>query len=104
MKIRGFLFFLTLFGFYVAFGQSTEEFGSVKVAELSNEMYAKDTASAIVLFDVGDLVVEPNAVSGSILKRHTRVKILKPQAFKEWGNLSFYIPKEGSIKIKGATL
>jgi hypothetical protein len=84
-------------------GQNSEEFGSVSVNELSNQSYAGDTAAAVILFDIGSLKLEPNAVAGSTLKRHMRIKILKRQALSYWGSHKISIHKAGDLKIKGIT-
>jgi hypothetical protein len=91
-----------LLSFTLSYSQKAE-FGNVTIKELSNEAYANDTASAVVLFDVGDLEVDQNSVAGTRFKRHMRIKILKKQAFEEWGDHRFYINKTGDLKIKAAT-
>ena len=95
------VFFLLSVSF--CFSQKSEEFGNVSLRELSNEPYLNDTASAVILFDIGNLELEPNSFMGTTLKRHRRIKILKEQAFGEWGNVTFLINKVGTLKIKGAT-
>ena len=92
-----------LFSFTFCYSQKSEEFGNISIQELSNESYRGDTASAVILFDVGRLELEPNSFTGTTLKRHRRIKILKEQAFAEWGNVIFFINKVGTLKVKGAT-
>jgi hypothetical protein len=101
MKVAS-IFISFLLSFISVYSQKTE-FGNVTVKELSNETYANDTASAIVLFDVGDLDVDQNSVSGTKFRRHMRIKILRKQAFDEWGHRRFFIHKTGDLKIKAAT-
>ena len=95
---------IAFFGVSVAFGQQgPSDFGSVSLAELSPELYAGDTASAVVLFDVGSLTVEPNSTTGTTFKRHTRIKILRKNAFNAWGSRRFFVNIEGQLKVKGFT-
>lgn len=95
------LLLLACFG--LCYSQQSEEFGNISIKELSDETYSKDTASAIILFDIGSLELEPNSFTGTTLKRHRRIKILKEQAFSEWGNASFITYNAATFKIKGAT-
>src|SRR5688572_32280610 len=81
----------------LVYGQKSIDFGDVSIKDLLSESYSGDTASAVILFDVGSLVLEPNSVAGSTLKRHLRIKILKPQAFDEWGNQKFFVSKDGNL-------
>jgi len=85
------------------YGQKTEGYGNVSIKEFSNEAFAKDTAAAVVLFDVGSLELDPGSTTGSVYRRHMRVKILKKQAFNEWGNQRFYVGISGNLKVKGTT-
>jgi len=89
--------------FRFGYSQQSEEFGNISTKELSDEAYKNDTASAVILFDIGSLTLEPNSFTGTTLKRHRRIKILKEDAFSEWGNVNFFISKSGQFKIKGAT-
>ncbi|MBA4056757.1 MAG: hypothetical protein C0490_18730, partial [Marivirga sp.] len=79
------------------------EFGIISVQELDNQNFLGDTASAIVLFDKGSLVVDPGSVAGTTIKRHMRVKIIRKESFDEWGNHHFFVNKDGQLKIKAAT-
>jgi len=87
-----------------AFSQiDPSEFGSVSVAELSPEPYKGDTASAIVLFDKGSVVVEPNSTIGTTFKRHMRIKIITKDAFDRWGSRKFFVSIDGQLKVRGFT-
>jgi len=103
MKFTSILVIVFLSINLMLYGQKTADFGTITVKDLAKDTYSADTASAVILFDVGSLELEPNSPSGTTLKRHMRVKILKSQAFGEWGNVQFYVGTSGSIKIKGAT-
>lgn len=103
VKVVKLLLLFLVLGINLVYGQKPEEFGNVSLKELSAESYSKDTASAVVLFDIGSMELEPNAVASTIYKRHIRIKILNSKAFDEWGNQRFVIYKAGNIKIKGAT-
>jgi len=83
--------------------QGPRPFGSVSINELRNENYASDTSSAVILFDKGEVVVEPNSTSRTVSKRHVRIKILRPEALDVWGNFKYYINIEGQMKVQGAT-
>ena len=102
MKVRALLFILISFS-AVSYGQEHSEFGVVTVQELENKNYTSDTASAIVLFDKGSMAVDPNSATGTTIKRHMRIKILRKEAFQQWGNRRFFVNKEGQLKIKGMT-
>jgi hypothetical protein len=101
MKVRT-LLVVFLFAAVPALSQKYEEFGTISMKDLTNEPFVGDTASAVVLFDVGKLEVEPNKVSGTTLKRHLRVKILRKDALRAW-DWQILIGKEADLKSKGIT-
>jgi hypothetical protein len=83
--------------------QRAKDFGSVTLEDVSMEGFANDTASAIVLFDIGSIEVEPRSTAGTTERRHVRIKILKADALDEWGDAEFKIPINGILRIKAAT-
>jgi Domain of Unknown Function with PDB structure (DUF3857)/Domain of Unknown Function with PDB structure (DUF3858) len=81
----------------------TGKFGVVTRSELMMKTYPLDTsAAALVIYDIGAVVVETGSSRGTVYARHFKVKILRRTAIEKWGNLS--ITGEGRLsKLKGAT-
>ena len=66
--------------------------------------YEKDTtAAALIISDKGVMNVDINSTAGTILTKHTRIKIFRSSAFGEWGNLKIRIDKNGLKKFKAVT-
>ena len=102
MPMRLVLSILGVFFILPVFSQ-VKEYGSVSVADLQQIASAGDTTSAIILFDKGSAVLEPNSTSGTVVKRHMRLKIIRKGALREWGDFKFTISREAQLKVKGAT-
>ena len=72
------------------YSQKSPEFGEVSTKELSEEEYKRDTASAIILFDIGSFELEPNSTIGTTYKRHLRIKILDDRLLENGAACNFY--------------
>lgn len=103
MKIQLLCFVLILLAVGCYGQQELPEFGDVSIRDLDNKTFSGDTASAIVLFDKGSLVVDPGSVAGTTIKRHMRIKIIRKESFNEWGSRHFFVNKEGQLKVRAAT-
>ena len=66
--------------------------------------HEKDTtAAAVIISDKGVMNVDINSTAGTILTRHTQIKIFRASAFAEWGNLKIRIDKKGLRKFRAVT-
>jgi hypothetical protein len=84
------------------------KFGQVSEAEVKMTTYAKDSsASAVVLYDFGDVSFHYNQSEGFVLdyETHVRVKILKKDAFSLGDVKIAYFPgrKERVTELRGFT-
>ncbi len=82
MKRRNVLFMVLLvIVILFRFGWSEEKWGSVSKEVLQMSSYPKDTSAvAFILFDLGDVEITSNFEL--VMKRHTRIKILKEEGKK----------------------
>lgn len=79
-------------------------FGYVSKEELVMERHPIDTsASAIILFDTGEAIVNNNSTIGTTINRHIRIKLFKKNSFDDWGTMKFWVPKGGMPQLKAAT-
>ena len=102
LNMRFALFFLlSHLTFIQAFAQNEyKEFGDVTMEDFRTK--SNSDADAIVIFDKGDVVIEPSAVIGTTFTRHVRIKILTKDAFSR-GNFE-YIRERGAFrKPRGVT-
>jgi hypothetical protein len=80
--------------------EEQNEFGQVSKADLLMKKYAPDTsAAAVILSDKGEV----SAIDWTKEKRHVRIKLIKRSAFKEWANVTLYIPNARPFTLKAAT-
>ncbi|MEJ7645685.1 MAG: DUF3857 domain-containing protein [Chryseolinea sp.] len=87
-----------------SFSQPTgATFGSITLNDLNDDLFSKDTAVAVIVFDKGEAIIDPYSATGTVFKRHIRIKVLRPEALSDWGNFKFKIGREGQMKVKGAT-
>ncbi len=91
--------------FHLSFSQNeAPKFGDISLEDLKMTRYVKDTAAAaLILSDQGVMNVDINSTAGTILTRHTQIKIFRSSAFSEWANLKIRIDKHGLKKFKGVT-
>src|SRR5260221_1601647 len=97
--------FLSYFLLYSTLAQAQKEpadFGDVTLEELAKNDFP-DTASAVILFDKGNLMLDPFSANGTTFNRHTRIKILKKAAFDQWwANTTVFVRKNSLSPVKGA--
>lgn len=80
------------------------DFGVVSKADLAMKSHPLDTtATAIVLFDVGEVKLDDGSLEATRYERRLRVKILKQEAVNTWGSFTFRSQKGEFAKLKGAT-
>jgi len=83
-----------------AFAQDDPTEREVTIEELQMKTFPKDTSAvAVILFDKGEHIM----LADLTLRRHCRVKILKPKAFNSWGTV--FLTEDGTSisKIQGTT-
>lgn len=78
------------------------EFGAVSVKDFQPTT-RKDTAAAVVLFDKGELKIDPNSTSGTVFKRHVRLKIIRKQGLSDWTSNRIFVGVDGHLRVHGAT-
>lgn len=72
--------------------------GKIPKEDLAMTVYDKDTsASAVVLFDVGDLYFDFSRGNKYVFERHTRIKILKRAGF-DYANVAIYYLLAAEVK------
>ncbi len=105
MYPRILLLIILLSPFHISFSQNeSPKFGDISIEDLKMTRYGKDTAAAaLIISDKGVMNVDINSTAGTILTRHTRIKIFRSSAFSEWGNLKIRIDKHGLRKFKAVT-
>ncbi|PTQ93634.1 transglutaminase superfamily protein [Mucilaginibacter yixingensis] len=87
-----FLVFALSFGFCQA---QDFEFGEVDRADVDMTKYAKDTsAQAVVLKEFGKTWISSADHIPLIHEYHVKIKILNPEAFREWGDVKIPLYKE----------
>jgi hypothetical protein len=80
------------------------KYGEVSKEDLLIKSQPIDTsAAAIILFDVGEAVVERTSTIGTTINHHLRIKLFKKGSFEDWGTMKFFVQKGGMYKLKGAT-
>ena len=80
------------------------KFGEISLQDLKMTHYAKDTAaSALIISDQGTMNVDINSTAGTVLTRHTQIKIFRSAAFAEWASLKMRVDKNGLRKFKAVT-
>ncbi|MBL7871933.1 MAG: DUF3857 and transglutaminase domain-containing protein [Cyclobacteriaceae bacterium] len=89
---------------YLLIHTSAAQFNSnqapVTLEELITESFSSDSsANAVILFDFGETIVD---YSGTKIKYHRRIKILKRDALDKWGNITVFAPRSNVSKIEGS--
>ena len=106
MKISLLFIILYIFSFNKLIGQ---EFGGefnelpepLLKSALEMRVHKQDSlASAIILYDLGEIVLVPNGTNHNYLRR---IKIFKKSAYSDWANVTLYAQKLGFTKINGFT-
>lgn len=78
------------------------EFGAISAKDFQVGA-RKDTAAAIVLFDKGELKIDPNSTSGTVFRRHVRLKIMRKEGLAHWASNRIFVGTDGHLKVRGAT-
>jgi len=106
ITIQSLLIVIFLFSFFSLIGQEyAGDFNELPESNLTQALkmksYEQDSsASAIVLYDLGEIDVVP---VGTKLNYLRRVKIFDKSASNEWGNSKIYVQKLGFTRIYGFT-
>jgi hypothetical protein len=103
-EVTIFTAFLLLLSIHLANAQrEPSEFGEVTIEELKMKKCELDSsASAVILFQKGEIKPNFNPVTGSTFNYHIQVKIFSKDAYNEWGNERFTVERSTFSKLKGA--
>jgi len=97
--MRGIILSIFCFGSFLVYGQKekTTPMGETTLEELQMQVYEKDsTANALVLFEHGNLYVNPERKFNFTTDYYYRIKILKKEGFKR---ATIKIPFYGKEKV-----